>query len=264
MDHKPKKSLGQNFLTDNNILKKIFESGNLKKNDNIFEIGPGTGNLTKYFLKSFKKISVIEKDIILIDHLKNIYNNLDNINFISGDILKIDIEKILKNETVVFGNLPYNISSQILSKFLKFKIWPPKYKRLVFMFQKEVGEKIISDNKSKNYSRLGILTKLRLSIKDKFLISRNCFFPKPKVDSMLIVFETRKQQFSIKNIENLEKVTHAFFSRKRKIVKKSFEHLFKDYEKIAKKLKINHNLRPQNLEEMQYYKITEIYEKTKD
>ena len=73
-------------------------------------------------MKSFKKISVIEKDIILIDHLKNIYNNLDNINFISGDILKIDIEKILKNETVVFGNLPYNISSQILSKFLKFKI----------------------------------------------------------------------------------------------------------------------------------------------
>ena len=139
MDHKPK-NLGQNFLTDNNILKKIFESRKLKKNDNIFEIGPGTGNLTKYFLKSFKKISVIEKDIILIDHLKNIYNNLDNINFISGDILKIDIEKILKNETVVFGNLPYNISSQILSKFLKFKIWPPKYKRLVFMFQRSWGK----------------------------------------------------------------------------------------------------------------------------
>ena len=141
MDHKPKKSLGQNFLTDNNILKKIFESGNLKKNDNILEIGPGTGNLTKYFLKSFKKISVIEKDIILIDHLKNIYNNLDNINFISGDILKIDIEKILKNETVVFGNLPYNISSQILSKFLKFKIWPPNIKDWFLCFKKKLGKR---------------------------------------------------------------------------------------------------------------------------
>ena len=139
-----KKSLGQNFLIDKNITKKII---NLSKvtNQNIIEIGPGKGALTEEILKRKpKSLKLIEKDFILANKLKSKYINTRVIKIYNEDILRFNIEKIIKKDTIIFGNLPYNISSQILVKFLKFRNWPPKYNNLIFMFQKELGEKIIS------------------------------------------------------------------------------------------------------------------------
>ena len=131
-----KKSLGQNFLIDKNIIHKIVNLTNFK-NQNIIEIGPGKGALTEIILeKKPKLLTLIEKDNFLFKELKEKYTNYNNIKIYNKDILKFDIEKIIKQKTIIVGNLPYNISSQILVKFLRFKNWPPKICDLIFMFQK--------------------------------------------------------------------------------------------------------------------------------
>ena len=106
--------------------------------------------------------------------------------------MNIDLNRIIQKDSIIFGNLPYNISSQILVKFLKLKNWPPKFNKIIFMFQREVGEKIIANVNSKNYSRLSIITKSRLKVLNYFYVSKNSFFPRPKVDSMVIEFEPIK------------------------------------------------------------------------
>jgi len=256
-----KKSLGQNFLIDKNITKKII---NLSKvtNQNIIEIGPGKGALTEEILKRKpKSLKLIEKDSILANKLKSKYINTRIIKIYNEDILRFNIEKIIKKDTIIFGNLPYNISSQILVKFLKFRNWPPKYNNLIFMFQKELGEKIISQYPSKNYGRISILTNFRLKVTKKFLVSPNCFVPKPKVTSMVIHFQPKEKiSFIIRKISNLETLTNIFFSNKRKMINKNIKKIL-NKDKINLLSDLNLNLRPSNISPDTYYKITELYEK---
>ena len=256
-----KKSLGQNFLIDKNITKKII---NLSKvtNENIIEIGPGKGALTEEILKRKpKSLKLIEKDSILANKLKSKYINTKIIKIYNEDILRFNIEKIIKKDTTIFGNLPYNISSQILVKFLKFRNWPPKYNNLIFMFQKELGEKIISQYPSKNYGRISILTNFRLKVTKKFLVSPNCFVPKPKVTSMVIHFQPKEKiSFIIRKISNLETLTNIFFSNKRKMINKNVKKIL-NKDKINLLSDLNLNLRPSNISPDTYYKITELYEK---
>ena len=178
----------------------------------------------------------------------------------NNDILKINIEKIIKEGTIVFGNLPYNISSQILIKFLKFKKWPPKFSNLIFMFQRELGKKIIGKYLSNDYGRLSIISNFRLSLKKKFLISSNCFFPKPKVTSMIIHLLPKKEKYKIKKINNLEKVTNILFSNKRKMINKNLKRILKD-SSVHKIPGLKTNLRPEKINPDIYYKITEFFEK---
>jgi 16S rRNA (adenine1518-N6/adenine1519-N6)-dimethyltransferase len=260
---RPKKSLGQNFLIDQNIIKKIIFLGKIK-NNNILEIGPGTGNLTKYLLEVKNcNLTLIEKDTNLVLDLKEKIVSQNKVQIINNDILKFDLEKKIKSNTIIFGNLPYNISTKILTNLIKFKVWPPKYKRLVLMFQKEVAEKIEANFNTKNYGRLCVLTNFRLKISDSFNISKNCFYPKPKVDSCLLVFEPiNNSNYEIKNLKSLEDVTRILFSNKRKMINKGFNKLFKDASNVAKKIKIDLTLRPSQLTLNNFYKITEFYEKT--
>ena len=174
-----KKSLGQNFLTDKNIIIKIINLVSIQNKD-IIEIGPGREALTKEILKRKPKtLSLIEKDFFLAEKLKKKYSDCKNIKIYNSDILKFDVEKITTKNSIIFGNLPYNISSQILIKFLKFKRWPPNFSNLIFMFQKELGKKIIGTYPSPDYGRISILTYFRLNVLNKFYVSPNCFFPKP-------------------------------------------------------------------------------------
>ncbi len=207
-----KKSLGQNYLIDKNIIKKILSLTELR-NQNIIEIGPGQGALTEEIIKlKPKSFSIIEKDNLLAENLKNKFAKIKNVKVYNNDILNFNLEKICKINTTIIGNLPYNISSQILVKIVKFKKWPPKYSNLVLMFQKELGEKIIGKYPSSKYGRLSIIANLRLQFVKKFLVSSNCFFPKPKVTSMVIHFKNKKKyNDNIKRISNLEKITSIFF-----------------------------------------------------
>ena len=161
---KPKKSLGQNFLTDKNIIEQIINLVDIE-NKIILEIGPGTGNLTSFLLKKKpKKFFVIEKDNDLSSLLEKKFN--DKITVINDDILNYNEESISKEKLIVFGNLPYNISTEILCKWIvnlnNDKIW---FTHLILMFQKEVADRIISNFNSSNYGRLSILANWKLDIK---------------------------------------------------------------------------------------------------
>ena len=254
-----KKSLGQNFLTDRNVLEIIVNTTRIK-DKSILEIGPGTGNLTSFILKKNpKKFYVIEKDNDLSENLNNTFK--DQLTIINDDILNID-ENLLFNEKVtVFGNLPYNISTEILSKWivnLKDNFW---FDYLVLMFQKEVADRIITNFNKSTYGRLSILSNWKLNVKKICDIKPESFSPKPKVDSSLLFFSPKQSFHKIKNPKNLEKVTRIFFSQRRKMLKKPFNQLFNGDKKILSKLKIDLNLRPQNLDFDTYYKLTSEYEK---
>ncbi len=254
-----KKSLGQNFLIDKNILEKITNTTDIF-NKTILEIGPGTGNLTSYILKkSPKKIFVVEKDNELANNLENKFNN--QISIINEDVLQIDETKIFNEEMVVFGNLPYNISTEIISKWiinLKDNFW---FECLILMFQKEVADRIIAEFNTSNYGRLSIICNWKLNIKKLFDIKPDAFSPKPKVDSSLLFFYPKKNFVKINNPNNLEKVTRVFFNQRRKMLKKPFNQLFNGDQKVLNKLKIDLNLRPQNLSLETYYNLTYEYEK---
>ena len=255
-----KKSLGQNFLIDKNIINKILKLSEIKDN-HIVEIGPGKGALTEEILKKKpKSLTVIEKDFELSKILKEKYFSNNVIKVYNEDILKFNLERIVKNKSTIFGNLPYNISSQILVQIIKFKKWPPKFCNLVFMFQKELGEKIIGSYHSNNYGRLSILSNLRLKTINKFYISPNCFKPKPKVNSIVIHFKPKKELFNIKNIAQLEKVTNIFFSNKRKMINKNIKKILNE-DQIKKIDNLNIYLRPSEIKPEIYYKITEIFDK---
>jgi 16S rRNA (adenine1518-N6/adenine1519-N6)-dimethyltransferase len=257
----PKKSLGQNFLIDNNILNKIIKLAEISNVD-IVEIGPGTGNLTKKIIEQNpKNLILIEKDQKLIIGLKKVLKNYNNCQIFNEDILKFNLEEGMKKNSIIIGNLPYNISSQILVKLIKFDKWLPKYKKLILMFQKEVADKIIAKFNTPHYGRLAILAASRLKITNSFSVSPNSFYPVPKVKSTVLVFEpTINKNFNVRNIENLEKVSHIFFSRKRKMINKAFRELFRKPNEIAKKINISLNLRPNELSKNEYFKIAEIFE----
>lgn len=256
----PKKSLGQNFLIDNNVIGKILNLFSVKNKD-IIEIGPGHGSLTDEIIKlKPKSLCIIEKDRILSNKLKIKYENNKEVKVYNNDILYFPMEKILKRNSVIIGNLPYNISSQILVKILRLKKWPPKYSDIIFMFQKELGEKILGKFSSKKYGRISILTNYRLFSLNKFDISPNCFFPKPKVNSTVIHFKPKEViKPIINNLNNLEKVTNILFSNKRKMIKKNiFKILKKDELKKIEDLDLK--LRPSKIKPEVYYKIAKLYE----
>ena len=256
-----KKSLGQNFLKDKNILNKIINLNNLKEK-NVIEIGPGKGNLTDEILKKKpESLIIIEKDFSLSKELKIKYSKNKNLKVFNDDILSFDMNKIVKKNTVILGNLPYNISSQILVKIIKLKKLRSCIDGIIFMFQKELGEKIISKFPSPKYGRLSILTNLKLNIENKFLVSPNCFVPRPKVTSMVIYFKVNKNiMFKIKKIENLELVTNILFSNKRKMINKNIKKIL-DSKKITKIKELKLNVRPTELGPQIFYKITELFEK---
>ena len=255
---KAKKSLGQNFLIDKNILEKITTITDIKDKI-ILEIGPGTGNLTSYILKKNpKKFFVIEKDDNLALNLKNKFD--DKLIIVNDDVLKIDENILFKDKVIVFGNLPYNISTEILSKWiinLKESFW---FESLVLMFQKEVADRIIAKFNTSNYGRLSIICNWKLNIKKVCDIKPGAFYPKPKVDSSLLFFHPKKNFIKLNNPKNLEKVTRIFFNQRRKMLKKPYNQLFNGDQKVCNKLKINLSLRPQNLNLDTYCKLAYEYE----
>ena len=255
---KAKKSLGQNFLIDREVLEQIVSTTDIA-NKEILEIGPGSGNLTSYILKKNpQKVFVIEKDDELALVLKEKFTT--QIEIINDDVLKIAEDKISDQKLVVFGNLPYNISTEMLSKWIVNigKIfW---FESLVLMFQKEVADRIIAVSNSSKYGRLSILTSWKLNVKKIIDIKPQSFSPRPKVDSSLLLFTPKKNSFELKSAKNLEMITRVFFSQRRKMLKKPFNQIFTNAKAVAEKFNIDLNLRPQNLEPEMYFKLTKEYE----
>jgi 16S rRNA (adenine1518-N6/adenine1519-N6)-dimethyltransferase len=255
---KPKKSLGQNFLIDRNVLEQIIDTVKIT-NKEVLEVGPGSGNLTTHILKQKpKKLYVVEKDDDLATLLKEKFDN--DIEIINDDILKISEDKISDQKLSVFGNLPYNISTEILSKWIlniRKNFW---FESLTLMFQKEVADRIISKFNSSKYGRLSILSNWKLNVEKITDIKPESFSPRPKIDSSLLLFTPKENFFELKDAKNLEKITRIFFSQRRKMLKKPFNQVFANGKQVAEKFGINLNLRPQNLEPETYLKLVKEYE----
>ncbi|MDB9746015.1 16S rRNA (adenine(1518)-N(6)/adenine(1519)-N(6))-dimethyltransferase RsmA [Candidatus Pelagibacter sp.] len=258
MHIRAKKSLGQNFLIDREVLEKIVSITDIA-NKEVLEIGPGSGNLTTYILKQKpKKLYVVEKDDDLAILLKEKFDT--EIEIINDDILKVSESNISDQKLSVFGNLPYNISTEILSKWILnigSNFW---FESLVLMFQKEVADRIISEFNNSNYGRLSILSSWKLNVKKILDIKPQSFSPRPKIDSSLLLFTPKENFFELKDPKNLERITRIFFSQRRKMLKKPFNQVFANGKEIAEKFGIDLNLRPQNLEPEIYFKLVKEYE----
>ena len=250
-DVNPKKFLGQHFLIDDNISKKIVDNINFKKFKKVIEIGPGKGALTKHLLHIKDILTLIEVDNESVVFLKNEFIN-EKLDIIENDFLKFDIQSAYPSEEniLIIGNFPYNISSQILFKSLdNYK----SVKAIIGMFQKEVAERIISKNNSKQYGILSVKTQLFYDAKILFDVSPNVFFPKPKVNSAVISL-TRKENINIDcDLELLDR-----------IIKLSFQHRRKKIKNSLKKLDIEENIledsifesRPEQLTIEEFVKLT--------
>ena len=250
-DVNPKKFLGQHFLIDNNISKKIVDAINFRKFKKVIEIGPGKGALTKHLLHIKDMLTLIEVDKESIEFL-NIEFQKDKLNIIEADFLKFDIGSNYPSEKdiLIIGNFPYNISSQILFKSIENY---ESISGLIGMFQREVAERIISKNNCKQYGILSVKTQLFYDTKILFNVSPNVFFPKPKVDSAVISL-TRKKNLNIDcDLELLDKIIKLSFQQRRKKIKNSLIKL--DIQKNILEDSI-FELRPEQLTIEEFVKLT--------
>ena len=257
----PKKHLGQNFIFDQNILNKIVRNILPIKEFNIIEIGPGPGGLTLAILKNKpKKIILIEKDSSFSSLIKNILNEYKHIksNLIIDDFLNFNLEKNLNAETKIISNLPYYLSTEILLKVLPFN---ENIKEVMFTFQKEVADRITSEPNCKNYSRLSIIVQSVCNIKKKQNLPAEIFYPMPKVNSTVLIFERRKK-IMINNFKSLEELTKLAFNKRRKSIKNSLKSI-NNISFFLKKLNIEDTLRPEQISVDKFCKLANLIYKFK-
>ncbi len=257
---KHKKHFGQNFLINKNVIKKIAEIGNINKETNIIEVGPGSGVLTEELLKREpRKIFAIEFDKDLRQELEKIKSNYNNFNYIISDALTFDEKKIFKKNVIIFGNLPYNISLKLLIKWIYSEPWPPFYNQMILMFQKEVADRIIATSNNKKYGRISILSDARLNIKFHFNISKKEFMPEPKVDSTVLSFTPKEDRnFKLEDLNILSELTKNIFNTKRKMVARALKKILNEKELQIIDFNNIKNLRPENLDFNFYYRLVDL------
>ena len=249
-DFKFKKSMGQNFLFDSNITDKIVKYS-LPLSNTIIEIGPGAGTLTKSILKmNVKKIILIEKDESLVKLLKNLKDKYNSIEIYNKDALSLPIWRLGNGTREVIANLPYNISTKILTNLLKNS---SKFSKLTMMFQKEVAERIIAKPGTKIYSRLSVISQLNTKAKILFDIPDTAFYPKPKVQSSLVQFIPYKKKPYNFNFEQMEKLTRLIFSKRRKMLRSIFKK--EGGASFLNSMNIDPNIRPENLTLEEFCKL---------
>ena len=250
MNLKNKKSLGQNFIFDKNFLNKISELIASNANDTIIEVGPGLGTLTNYLSqKIYKKMILIEKDLRLIENLNNNFSS-KKIKIINDDALNFDYQNKSIFDSIIVGNLPFNISVDLLYIWTKTKTWPPKQKKMILMFQKEVANRIIAQPNNKSYGKLSVVIQSRYEINKLFDVPSSVFTPPPKVDGTMLEFIPHNTYASI-DIDKIDKVSKAAFSQRRKKIKNNMI----NYIEIIERLSIDQNLRPENLSVLDYCEI---------
>ncbi len=208
-----KKSMGQNFLVDENVLRQIAEAVEIGPEDFILEVGPGKGALTKLLAQKAGKVIAVELDRRLVAYLRERFDNSENVKIVEGDILRTDIARILTEHWAgkwkVAANLPYNISSQVLFMFMDNR---NRFSELVLMLQKEVGNRLVAQPCSKEYGILSVFCRLYFDITREFLVRPGSFRPIPKVDSLVL-------KFRVLDAPRVDVGDEMFF---RKVVKSSF------------------------------------------
>lgn len=223
-DFKFKKSLGQNFLQDNNVIHKIVDSANLDKDTLLIEIGPGGGAITRYTVPLCGHALLYEADSRLEENLNELLKENNNYSILIGDFLKSnlkeDIGKYSYPKIYVVANLPYYITTPIIMKFIDSNVLPDK---MVVMVQKEVASRLSASIGSRDYGSLTVFLNYYYNIKKLFDVSRNCFVPKPNVDSAVVCFELRKEREKVLDISLFKRLVRDSFSYKRKTIRNNLK-----------------------------------------
>ncbi|MFH1128284.1 MAG: 16S rRNA (adenine(1518)-N(6)/adenine(1519)-N(6))-dimethyltransferase RsmA [Candidatus Omnitrophota bacterium] len=257
MHIKPKKSLGQNFLIDKNIQRKIISACNFNSQDTLLEIGSGSGEFTQLLAKNCLKVYALEIDQRLLPLLKENLKNDDNIEIIQTDILKFDFKRFFKkikinsantkNKIKIFGNIPYYISTPIIERVFEFR---KKIDCLYLTVQKEFAQRLIASCGSKDYASISCFVQYFSQPKILFPIKRNSFYPVPGVDSVFLKISLReKAPVKVKDKELFFRIIRAAFNKRRKTLKNSLKEVLpqQNLENFFSKFKISPNVRPERL-----------------
>ena len=258
---KPSKKFGQNFIFDKNILNKIVSLLDPSSTDLVIEIGPGLGGLTEAMLdKGFENILLIEKDKQFSKILNDIKSRFPkNLDLQFEDALNFDFTSLDFKNISVISNLPYNVASKILTKLLFEQYNSEKFDKLILMFQKEVAERIVAKHSTKNYGRLSIISQYLYKCSISFNLNPSIFYPKPKVQSSIVTFKSKKIPTNLK-ISTLEQITRLSFNQRRKMIKSNLKNII-DEKTLKEVYEINPNSRPENISAHDYIRISQLYEK---
>jgi 16S rRNA (adenine1518-N6/adenine1519-N6)-dimethyltransferase len=247
-----KKSLGQNFLFDLNLTRKIARAAGANDGGAFYEVGPGPGGLTRALLsEGADKVIAVERDGRCLPALEEIARAWPGkLQVISADALELDEAAILPQGVRVAANLPYNVGTAILIKWLTAEQWPPLWASLSLMFQKEVAQRITAPAGSEHYGRLSVLAQWRCTAKILFDVNRGAFVPPPSVTSAIVRLEPRSQPLAPANLGDLEKITAAAFGQRRKMLRQSLKPL--GGEALLEKAGIDPTARPEDLKIEQF------------
>ena len=251
-DLAPKKSLGQNFLFDLNLTRKIARAAGANDGGTFYEVGPGPGGLTRALLaEGADKVIAVERDARCLPALEEIAAAWPGkLQVISDDALALDETALLPRGVRIAANLPYNVGTAILIKWLTAPAWPPVWASLTLMFQKEVAQRIVAQPSTEHFGRLSVLAQWRSTAKILFDVNRGAFVPPPNVTSSIVRLDPRAEPVAPCNLSDLEKITAAAFGQRRKMLRQSLKPL--GGEALAAKAGIDPTARPEDLSIAQF------------
>jgi 16S rRNA (adenine1518-N6/adenine1519-N6)-dimethyltransferase len=255
-----KKSLGQNFLLDLNLTSKIARyAGNLKHSD-VLEIGPGPGGLTRSLLnEGARQVVSIEKDNRCIAALEEIQSLFpDRLKLLKGDALSMNVTQYLTDPIKIIANLPYNIGTELLVRWLNSKNWPSFWQSMTLMFQKEVANRIVARPGSKAYGRLSVMSQWRCNTKIAFNIPATAFTPPPKVESAVVHFEALHEPRFPAEVDKLEFVVSKAFNQRRKMLRGALKGHFINVEEGLFSIGVLPTKRAENITVQEYCAMSQI------
>jgi 16S rRNA (adenine1518-N6/adenine1519-N6)-dimethyltransferase len=256
-----RKGLGQNFILDFNLTRRIARAAGLLEGINVVEVGAGPGGLTRaLLLEGAKKVIAVERDERCIPILEQIADHYPGrLEILRGDALELDLSAIAPSPARIISNLPYGASTELLAQWLTVEPWPPWYDMMVLMFQREVAERIIAPPGNKTYGRLSVLAQWRSEPRTLLTLPPQAFTPAPKVESSLVEFIPRAEPQPAGSTSALQKVVAAAFGKRRKMLRQSLKSLMQEPEKLLEKSGIDPTLRAEALTVSQFCALTRIW-----
>ena len=260
-----KKKFGQNFLTDQSVIERIVSTAGQLENKSILEIGGGSGNLTKHLIKAKPKdLIVVEIDKDYVEILGKILQSSSvKTTLISENILKTDIYSYFSEPPVIFGNLPYNISTKILAKLLPPSNDKNKWEKLFLMFQLEVANRIVAKPNTKQYGRLSLFSQFYSFPSLEFQIPKTSFFPIPKVESALVKFQSNYKYYQKHNNALFRDIVKKSFQGRRKMIKNTLKTSYKNIIELMAISDIPEDSRPENITLQQFCHLTDALDKSR-
>ncbi|CFX37314.1 Ribosomal RNA small subunit methyltransferase A [Candidatus Filomicrobium marinum] len=261
-----KKSLGQNFILDLNLTRRIARAAAPLENCTVVEVGPGPGGLTRGLLmEGAHRVVAVERDHRCLAALAEIADRYPGrLAVHEGDALKVNWQKLLEDtntdETIIVANLPYGVATALLTNWLEAEPWPPWYKRMALMFQKEVAERIVAEPGTKAYGRLAVIAQWRTRPRIVLNLKPEAFTPPPKVSSSVVFFEPRQNPTPSCSPQTLARVTAAAFGQRRKMLRQSLKTLTPMPELLLHKTGISPELRAEALTVAQFAELAAAFD----